>query len=103
MGRAVTPCPRIIRQIKEVWKLPRTASAEWVRTFTRRFQCLFGWDATVEDVSRACERNDTNTLAKLMPGADAVDPVLLPAVAQLAAGNLPMLPALDPGGGNKRT
>ena len=38
------------------------------------------WDATVKE---ACERNDTKKLAQLLPGADAVDPALLPAIAQL--------------------
>ena len=37
-----------IREIKEgLYKLPGTGSIEWVRPFTRRLQCLFGWDATV--------------------------------------------------------
>ena len=60
----------------------------WVRPFTRRLQCLFGWDATVEE---ACKQNDTKKLARLLPGAGAVDPALLPAVAQMASGSLPML------------
>ena len=59
-----------------------------MRPFTRRFQCLFGWDATVEE---ACKQNDTKKLAKLLPGADAVDTALLPAVAQMALGSLPMI------------
>ena len=71
-----------IRQIKEgLYQLPGTGGIEWVRPFTRRLQCLFGWDATVEE---ACKQNDTKKLAKLLPGADAVDPALLPAVAQMA-------------------
>ena len=70
-----------IREIKEnLYKLPGTGGIEWVRPFTRRFQCLFGWDATVEE---ACKQNDTKKLAKLLPGADAVDTALLPAIAQL--------------------
>ena len=51
-------------------------------------QCLFGWDTTVEE---ACEQNNTKRLAKLLPGADAVEPAMLPAVAQMAAGSLPMI------------
>ena len=50
-----------IREIKEgLYMLPGTGGIEWVRPFTRRFQCLFGWDATVEE---ACERNDTKKLS----------------------------------------
>ena len=60
--------------------LPQSDGVQWVRPFTRRFQCLFGWDATVEE---ACEWNDTKKLAKLLPGAHAVDPAVLPANAQL--------------------
>ena len=56
------------------------------RPFTRRFQCLFGWDA-----EEACKQNDTKKLAKLLPGADAVEPAMLPAVAQMAKGSLPMI------------
>ena len=60
------------RKIKEgLCQLPGGSSIEWVRPFTRRFQCLFGWDATVEE---ACKQNDTKRLAKLLPGADAVEP-----------------------------
>ena len=67
-----------IRKIKEgLFKLPGTGGITWVRPFTRRLQCLFGWNATVEE---ACERSDTKKLAKLLPGADAVDPALLPAI-----------------------
>ena len=78
-----------IREIKEgFYKLPGTGSIEWVRPFTRRFQCLFGWDATVEE---ACKQNDTKKLAQLLPGADAVEPAMLPAVAQMASGSLPMI------------
>ena len=77
-----------IREIKEgPYMLPGTGGIEWVRPFTRRFQCLFGWDATV--VEKACAQNDTQKLAKLIPGAHAVDPALLPAIAQL--GNEPKL------------
>ena len=57
-------------------------------TLHGRFQCLFGWDATVEE---ACKQNDTKRLAKLLPGADAVEPAMLPAVAQMASGSLPMI------------
>ena len=80
-----------IREIKEgLYKLPGGSSFEWVRPFTRRFQCLFGWDATVEE---ACKQSDTKKLAKLLPGADAVDTALLPAIAQL--GNEPKLLMLE--------
>ena len=68
-----------IREIREgLHKLPGTGSIEWVRPFTRRLQCLFGWDAAVE---KACEQYDTKKLATLLPGAHAVDPAILPAVA----------------------
>ena len=72
-----------IREIKEgLFQLSGSGDIEWVRPFTRRFQCLFGWDATVEE---ACKQNDTKKLAKLLPGANAVDPALLPAMAQLGS------------------
>ena len=45
------------------------ATIEWMRPLTRRLQSLFGWDST--------------------PGAGAVDPVMLPAIQQMAS--LPML------------
>ena len=39
-----------IREIEEaLYKLPGTGSIEWVRPFTRRLQCLFGWDGAVEE------------------------------------------------------
>ena len=45
-----------IREIKEgLYMLPGTGGIEWVRPFTRRLQCLFGWDAAVE---KACEQYD---------------------------------------------
>mgnify|MGYP003332173673 CR=1 FL=1 len=53
----------------DLYQLPGTGSIEWARPFTRRLQCLFGWNATVEEV---CKRNDTKKLAKLLPGAQAV-------------------------------
>ena len=38
-----------IRKMKEgLFKLPGIGGIEWVRPFTRRLQCLFGWDTTVE-------------------------------------------------------
>ena len=55
-----------IRKIKEgLYKLPGGGGIQWVRPFTRRFQCLFGWDAAVE---KACEQYDTKKLATLLPG-----------------------------------
>ena len=78
-----------IRKIKEgLCQLPGTSGIQWVRPFTRRFQCLFGWDA-----EEACGQNDTKKLVKLLPGAGAVDPALLPAIAQL--GNEPKLLMLE--------
>ena len=44
-------------------------------------------------MEEACERNDTKKLAKLLPGAHAVDPALLPAIAQV--GNEPKLLMLE--------
>ena len=59
-----------IRKIKEgLCQLPGGLSIEWVRPFTRRLQCLFGWDAAVE---KACEQYDTKKLAKLLPGMHSV-------------------------------
>ena len=82
-----------IRAIEEgLYQLPGGSSIEWVRPFTRRFQCLFGWGATVEE---ACKQNETKRLAKLLPGADAVEPAMLPAVAQMATGSLPMIEDLS--------
>ena len=42
-------------------------------------------------MEEACKQNDTKKLAKLLPGADAVDPAMLPAIAQMASGSLPMI------------
>ena len=67
-----------IREIKEgLYKLPGSGGIKWVRPFTRRFQCLFGRVATVEEVYK---QSDTKKLAKLLPGAQALDPRRLPAL-----------------------
>ena len=57
-----------IRKMKEgLYELPGTGGIEWVRPFTRRLQCLFGWDAAVEN---ACKQHDTKELgARGGPGA----------------------------------
>ena len=70
--------------------LPGGGGIEWVRPFTRRLQCLFGSDTAVE---KACEQYDTKKLAKLLPGAHAVDPAMLLAIVQL--GNKPKLQMLE--------
>ena len=44
-------------------------------------------------MEQACKQHDTKKLAKLLPGAHAVDPALLPAIAQL--GNEPKLLMLE--------
>ena len=80
-----------IRKIKKgLYKLPGGGGIQWMWPFTRRFRCLFGWDAAVE---KACEQYDTKELATLLPGANAVDSVMLPAIAQL--GNEPKLQMLE--------
>ena len=80
-----------IREIKQgLYMLPETGGIEWVRPFTRRLQCLFGWDAAM---GKACEQYDTKKLAKLLPGAHAVDPAMLPAIVQL--GDKPKLQMLE--------
>ena len=73
LGKAGCEKSKILEITEGVYTLPGTGGIEWVRPFTRRFQSLFNWDATVEEV---CERNDMKELAKLMPGAAAVDPAL---------------------------
>ena len=70
--------------------LPQSDGVQWVRPFTRRLQHLFGWGAAVE---KACKQHDTKKLAKLLPGAHAVDPAMLPAIVQL--GNKPKLQMLE--------
>ena len=70
--------------------LRKAGGVQWVRPFTRRLQHLFGWGAAVE---KACRQHDTKKLAKLLPGAHAVDPALLPAIVQL--GDKPKLQMLE--------
>ena len=73
-----------IRKMKEgLFKLPGTGGIEWVRPFTRRLQCLFDWNVA-EDMNAQLPTT-------LLPGAHAADPAILPAVAQMAKGSLPML------------
>ena len=42
-------------------------------------------------MEEVCKQNDTKKLAKLLPGAHAVEPAMLPVVAQRAQGSLPMI------------
>ena len=44
-------------------------------------------------MEKACKQHDTKKLVKLLPGAHAVDPAMLPAIVQLA--NKPKLQMLE--------
>ena len=48
LGKAGCEKSKIRENREGLYMLPGTGGIEWVRPFTGRLQCLFGWDTTVE-------------------------------------------------------